>query len=111
MSIRSKSGWGPYEFTRPAYDAQRDAEVGYSVWIEHKLVTGYQKGVYCLVTSARPMLEHEYWLKHRITADWPNSSAISFEALLFQQVNKICRMVENAVLDHSRSEMARRQEG
>jgi len=104
MSTYGKKAWGAYEMTRAAYEEQRAAEVQFSVWIEVKLHTTYQKGVYRLTVSSEPLLVQDYHLKHSVTVDWPNSSTQTFEALLYQQMHKLCRMLESASLDAQRQQ-------
>jgi hypothetical protein len=104
MSTYGKKSWGAYEMTRAAYDEQRAAEVNFSVWFEVKLHTTYQRGVYKLTITSQPLLVQDYHLKHSISIEWPNSSAQSFEALLYQQMHKMCRMLESAHLDVQRQQ-------
>lgn len=102
MSSRGKSGWGDYEFTRAAYDEQRHAEREFSVWIEARLHTTFQRGVYKLVLKSEPLLIQDYHLKHSISTTFPSADGVRFEAMLYQEMYKLCRMLESANLDAQR---------
>ena len=102
MSSRSKSGWGAYEFTRAAFDEQRTAEITHSVWIEIRLHTTFQRGVYSLVIKSEPMLEADHHLRHAISCTFPNATYADFAATLYQEMYKLCRMLENAAQDAQR---------
>lgn len=107
MSSRAKGGWGDYEFTRAAYDEQRHAEREFSVWIEVRLHTTYQRGVYELVLESKPLLVQDYHLHHAVKCTFPNSDMVRFESLLYQQMYKLCRMLESAHLDVQRQQAKR----
>lgn len=106
MSTRSTSGWGPYTFTRSAYDEQREAEIRHGVKIEVELRTGFQRGVYELVVSSWPLMEYDYRLRHSVKDTFPSSHAQNFEALLYQQVYKLARMLEESAADVARQQAA-----
>jgi len=104
MTTKAKGGWGSYEFTRPAYDEQRECEKAYCVQITVELDTSFQKGVYRLRVTSRPVFQKDGHLRHAVSCDWPSSTAQSFEACLYQQVYKIARMVEQAYADAARQQ-------
>lgn len=107
MSTSRKQSWGAYEFTRAAYDEQRHAEREFSVWIEVRLNTTFQRGVYELVVESKPLLVQDYHLHHTLKTTFPNSDMVSFETLLYQQMYKLCRMLESAALDAQRQQAKR----
>ena len=104
MSGRSRGGWGDYEFTRAAYDEQRHAEQEFSISIEARLHTTYQRGVYELVLESKPLMVQDYHLRHTVKTRFPNGDMVRFEGLLYQQMYKLCRMVESAHLDAQRQQ-------
>lgn len=102
MSSKRSAGWGPYVFTQSAYAEQREAELKHGVWIVVELTTTFQKGVYKLTVRSSPLSEYDHRLKHSVSDTFPSSHAQSFEALLYQQMYKLCRMLDEAAADEAR---------
>jgi len=107
MSSKPKAGWGSYEFTRPAYEMQRATEIEHSVWIDIKLSTTFQKGVYRVVVASSPIVAHDYHLKHSVSEEFPGTRVQSFEALLFGLLSKLSVMLDNAAADVNRQRAKR----
>lgn len=102
MSSKRSGGWGDYEFTRAAYDEQRNAEREFSCWIEIRMTTTFQRGVYELVLESKPLLEHDFHLHHSVKATFPSSDVVGLPSMLYQQMYKLCRMLDNANDDAQR---------
>lgn len=98
MSSR-KGSWGPYEFTRAAYDEAEQSERAYGVlWsvilrrTQQRGVWGISIAVYDSRGDAQPVPVVRY------QQDWPNSRAESFEACLYGSCHRVARMVEQWAL-------------
>jgi hypothetical protein len=95
MGKHGKTDAGEYEFTRAAYDELRDAEKRYQVEFSLQLIPTTQKGVWALSVAARALGEHEaiaYCARYQ--GSWPNSTATSYGAFMYQCCHRVCRMVE-----------------
>lgn len=82
-------------FTRAAEDEKRDSEYLWLVSWRMELLDTEQRGVYCLIITVRN-LEDRPTAKPVVTyaANWPNSTAISFAAFLYQCSHKTYNMVQ-----------------
>jgi len=104
MSVKGK-GNGDYDFSRAAYDEQRDSEVSYCVLWSTSLRTAYQKGVWELVTFVVPTTgEGVGKTVVSLTSHWPNSMAATWASHFYQHNHKVSRMVEAWALDRQKSE-------
>lgn len=108
MTSKGRSSWGEYEFSRAAYDEQRTAERDFSCWIEVRLTTTFQRGVYELVLESKPLLVQDYHLHHTVKCTWPSAGLCAFPSLLYQQMHKLCRMLESSSADVQR-QLAKQQ--
>lgn len=92
---RSKSGAGPFEFTRAAWEEIRLSEHAYNVSWETELTPSKQLGVWVVRTrvydtapGALPVPVVRY------QAEWPSARVQSFEAFLYGVCHCCARMVE-----------------
>lgn len=102
---KSKGDAGEYEFCRAAYDELRDAEKLYDVKFVLSIEPTGQRGVWALSVVAVPD-EREDGLAYisRWAGSWPNSTAVSYGAFLYQACHRCCRMVEAWAKDVAREQ-------
>jgi len=96
MTSRKKTGWGAQAFTSAAHLEQQTCEKRYLVMFVVSIDWTAQRGVYRLRIRSEPTFKVDVHLKHSVAVDWPNATTESFEACLYQQTYKLCRMVEQA---------------
>ena len=98
MSSR-KGNWGPYEFTRAAYDELHTSERSYRVRWALAFGTTSQRGVWAInikVLDAREGAQPVPVVRYQV--EWPNARAESFEACLYGSCHRVARMVEQWAL-------------
>jgi len=106
MSVKGK-GNGDYDFSRAAYDEQRDSEVSYNVHWATSLRTAFQKGVWEVKTWVAPLYgDTSGKTVVCLTSTWPNSQATTWASFFFQHNHKVARMVEAWALDRAKSEVS-----
>lgn len=91
-------------FSRPAWENVRDAEMGSRVRVETTFYPTTQRGVWSM--DSRIMDADKEWNAKPVARQydlWPNSTAMSFEAFLFQHTNKVARMAEQYRLDQDKA--------
>ena len=97
---KNKGGWGPYEFTRSAFDEAMESERSLRVHWFFSLEMSAQRGIWVLHIDVYGDAGKKEHIRAAVYQwEWPNAQSMTFESFLYTSCYRVARMVEAWALD------------